>query len=75
MVISRTGIAHNISKLNSEPTTALIIRKTKIVGKNLKIAMTTAEIGSITLGKAVFKINLCPAVIDLTPPVREFEIK
>jgi hypothetical protein len=52
-----------------------MIKNTKIVGRNLNIAITTADIGSITRGKAVLRINLCPAVIDFTPPVREFEIK
>ncbi len=52
-----------------------MIKNTKIVGTNLKTAIITAEMGSITRGKAVLRINLCPAVIDLTPPVREFEIR
>lgn len=56
-LIIKTGIAHNISIENFEPTTALITKKTTRVGMNLKIAMTTAEIGNITLGKAVFKIK------------------
>jgi hypothetical protein len=75
IVISKTGIAHNISNVNGVPTTALIARKTIRVGRNLKIAITTAEIGSIILGKAVLRINLCPAVTDLTPPVRLFATK
>ena len=40
-----------------------------------KMAITTAEIGNMILGKAVFKINRCPAVIDLTPPVNELATK
>ena len=74
-VINKTGIAHNISNVNGVPTTALTTRKTINVGRNLKIAITTAEIGSIILGKAVFRINRCPAVTDLTPPVRLFDTK
>ena len=46
-----------ISIENFEPPTALITKKTIKVGMNLKIAMTTAEIGNITLGKAVFRIK------------------
>jgi hypothetical protein len=75
IVMNKTGIAHNISTSNFDPSTALMIKNTKIVGRNLNIAITTADIGSITRGKAVLRINLCPAVIDFTPPVREFEIK
>jgi hypothetical protein len=75
IVMNKTGIAHNISTSNLDPSTALMIKNTKIVGRNLNIAITTADIGSITRGKAVLRINLCPAVIDFTPPVREFEIK
>ena len=56
-LINKTGIAHSISIENFEPTTALITKKTINVGMNLKIAMTTAEIGNITLGKAVFRIK------------------
>jgi CheY-specific phosphatase CheX len=74
-VIMRIGIAHNISIENGEPIIALITRKTISVGINLKIAITTAEIGNMIRGKAVFKIKRCPAVIDLTPPVREFATK
>ena len=57
MLINKTGIAHNISIENFEPTTALMTKKTIKVGMNLKIAMTTAEIGNMTLGNAVFKIK------------------
>jgi hypothetical protein len=74
-VISRTGIAHNISIENGEPTIALITKKTTRVGINLKIAITTAESGNMILGKAVFKMSRCPAVIDLTPPVNELATK
>jgi CheY-specific phosphatase CheX len=42
------------------------------VGRNLKMAITRAEIGSMIRGKAVFRINRWPAVTDLTPPVRLF---
>jgi hypothetical protein len=75
IVMNKTGIAQSISIANFDPTTALMIKNTKIVGRNLKIAITTAEIGSMILGKAVLRINLCPAVIDFTPPVKEFEIR
>jgi CheY-specific phosphatase CheX len=74
-VINRTGIAHSISIENDEPITALMVKKTISVGRNLKIAMTTAEIGSMIRGKAVFRMSLCPAVIDLTPPVNELATK
>ena len=70
-VMKRTGIAHNISIENGEPITALITKKTNKVGINLNIAITTAEIGNMIRGKAVFKISRWPAVIDLTPPVKE----
>jgi hypothetical protein len=49
--------------------------KTTIVGRNLKSAITTDEIGNITRGKAVFRINLCPEVTDLTPELKLFETK
>jgi CheY-specific phosphatase CheX len=52
-----------------------MVKKTISVGRNLKIAMTTAEIGSMIRGKAVFRMSLCPAVIDLTPPVNELATK
>ena len=45
------------------------------VGINLNIAITTAEIGNMIRGKAVFKMSRCPAVIDLTPPVNELATK
>ena len=74
-VINRTGIAHNISSVKGEPTIALITTKTTRVGRNLKIAITTAEIGSMIRGKAVLRIKRWPAVTDLTPPVRLFATK
>jgi CheY-specific phosphatase CheX len=74
-VINRTGIAHNISIENGEPMIAFMTRKTMRVGINLRIAMTTADIGNMIRGKAVFRINRCPAVIDLTPPVNELATK
>ena len=58
IVMKRTGIAHNISIENGEPITALITIKTMSVGTNLKIAMTTAEIGNMIRGNAVFKMSL-----------------
>ena len=75
IVIIKTGIAHNISKEKLDPTIALIIKNTINVGRNLNSAITTAEIGNIIRGKAVFKMSLCPAVIDLTPPVKELATK
>jgi CheY-specific phosphatase CheX len=74
-VINRTGIAHNISIENGEPIIALTTKKTINVGMNLKIAIITAESGNMILGKAVFKMSRCPAVIDLTPPVNELATK
>ena len=75
IVINKTGIAHNISIVKGEPTTAFITTKTISVGMNLKIAITTAEIGSMIRGKAVLRIKRWPAVTDLTPPVRLFATK
>jgi hypothetical protein len=75
MVISSTGIAQNISQANGRPKTVLIARKTARVGRNLKIAITTAETGNIMRGKAVFRIKRWPAVIDFTPPVKELATK
>ena len=72
MVINNTGIAYSISIVKGDPTIALITRKTTSVGRNLKIAITSAEIGSMIRGKAVLRINRWPAVIDFTPPVRLF---
>jgi hypothetical protein len=74
-VMSSTGIAHNISRENGEPIIALTTKKTIRVGRNLKIAMMTADNGNIIRGKAVFKMSRCPAVIDLTPPVNELATK
>ena len=51
------------------------MKKINKVGINLNSAITDAEIGSITRGKAVFKIKRWPAVIDLTPPVKLLLIK
>jgi CheY-specific phosphatase CheX len=74
-VINRTGIAHSISIEKDDPITALMTKKTISVGINLNIAMTTAEIGNMIRGKAVFRMSRCPAVIDLTPPVNELATK
>jgi hypothetical protein len=75
IVMSRTGIAHNICHVNGVPITALMMKNTIKVGKNLKTAITTAEIGSIIRGNAVLRIKRCPAVTDFTPPVRLFATK
>jgi hypothetical protein len=75
IVMSSTGIAHNISMENGEPTIALTTKKTIKVGINLKIAIITADKGNMILGKAVFKMSRCPAVIDFTPPVNELATK
>jgi hypothetical protein len=72
IVINSTGMAHNISIENGEPTIALIAMKTMSVGRNLKIAITSADIGSIIRGNAVLRIKRWPAVTDFTPPVRLF---
>ena len=56
-LINNTGIAQSISIENFDPTTALITKKIINVGMNLKIAITTAEIGNITRGNAVFRIR------------------
>jgi hypothetical protein len=75
IVINKTGIAHNIWIVKGDPTIALITTNTTSVGRNLKIAMTTAEIGSMIRGNAVLRIKRWPAVTDLTPPVRLFATK
>ena len=55
--ISNTGIAQNIFQEYSRPSTVRMMKKINKVGINLNSAMTVAEIGSITRGKAVFKIK------------------
>jgi hypothetical protein len=75
IVINNTGIAQSIWIVKGDPTIALITTKTTSVGRNLKIAITTAEIGSIIRGNAVLRIKRWPAVTDLTPPVRLFATK
>ena len=75
IAISNTGMAHNICHEKGSPRIVRITKKTASVGKNLITAITTAEIGSMMRGKAVFKIKRCPAVIDFTPPVSEFDTK
>jgi hypothetical protein len=57
IVMSNIGIAHSISNVNGDPTTALITKKTSKVGRNLNIAITTAERGNMIRGNAVFKIK------------------
>jgi hypothetical protein len=57
IVIISTGIAQSICNEKGSPRTVLITRNTARVGRNLKIAITTAEIGNIMRGKAVFKIK------------------
>ena len=68
--IAITGMAQNICHEKGKPSKERMIRKTAKVGTNLKSAITNAEIGNIIRGKAVFNISRCPAVIDLTPPLR-----
>jgi len=75
IAIIKTGIAQSISQVNGRPKIALITRKTTIVGRNLKIAIITAETGNIIRGNEVLRMSRCPAVIDLTPPTSEFEIR
>jgi hypothetical protein len=48
---------------------------TNNVGMNLKNAMTVADTGNIMRGKAVLRIKRCPAVTDLTPPLKLLLIK
>ena len=64
------GIDHNICQPKGKPSTVRMIMKTSKVGINLKNAITVAEIGSIIRGKAVLRIKRCPAVTDLTPPLK-----
>ena len=73
--MSSTGIAHNICQANESPSTVRMTKKTANVGKNLIAEITTAEIGSMMRGNAVFRIKRWPAVMDFTPPVREFDTK
>ena len=75
IVIKTIGIAHNISKPTGSPRTERNIAKITSVGMNRKIATTVADTGNMILGKAVFKMRRCPAVIDFTPPLRVLEIK
>jgi hypothetical protein len=75
IAINNTGMAHNICQANGIPINVRITKKTAKVGKNLMIEIITADIGSMIRGNAVFKIKRCPAVIDFTPPVREFDTK
>ena len=72
---AKIGIAHSICQENGPPTIVLITKKTISVGTNLKTATTEAETGSMIRGNAVFIIKRCPAVIDLTPPVRLFAMR
>jgi hypothetical protein len=74
-VMSNTGIAHNICHEKARPRMLRIIKNTANVGKNLITATSTAEIGSIMRGNAVFKIKRCPAVIERTPLDNVFETK
>jgi CheY-specific phosphatase CheX len=64
------GIDHKISHPNRSPNTVRMIMNTSKVGINLKKAITVAEIGNIIRGNAVLRIRRCPAVTDLTPPLR-----
>jgi hypothetical protein len=57
MVIAKTGTAHNICHVNGVPITALMTKNTRRVGRNLKTATTTAEIGSMIRGNAVLRIK------------------
>jgi hypothetical protein len=69
------GIAQSICQEKGAPIIVLITKKTMSVGRNLKTAITEAEIGSIIRGNAVFIIKRWPAVIDFTPPVRLFAMR
>ena len=71
IAMSKTGKAQSICQEKGRPTRVRMKRKTTSVGRNLNIAITTADIGSMILGNAVFRMSRWPAVIDLTPPVRE----
>jgi hypothetical protein len=73
--IRKIGRAQSICQEYGAPTIVRTAKKTMSVGMNLKTAMTEAEIGSMIRGKAVFIINLCPAVIDLAPPVKLFAMR
>ena len=74
-VIMATGIPHNIAHPIGKPKTVRITKKTKMVGRNLKIPTTVAEIGNIIRGNAVLRMSFPPLVMDLTPPVMVLETK
>jgi hypothetical protein len=71
----KIGIAQSICQENGAPTIVRIAKKTISVGRNLKIAMTEAEIGNMMRGNAVFIIKRWPEVIDFTPPVKLFAMR
>ena len=75
IAMKSTGIAQSICHEYGRPNIAWIAKATTRVGKNLKMAITTAEIGNIILGNEVLRINLCPEVIAFTPPVKLFAMR
>ncbi len=74
-VMNATGIAHNISHLTGKPMTVRITKKTKTVGRNRMRPISAADIGSIILGNAVFKISFCPFTTEREPPAKVFDTK
>lgn len=74
-VINTTGIAHNIFHVIGNPMTVRITKKTNIVGRNRMRATIAADIGSMILGNAVFKISFCPFTTEREPPAKVFDTK
>ena len=58
---------HSMFQSKERPNEYLIIKKTGMVGKNLKRATMVVESGSAILGNAVFRIKFSLEVIDLVP--------
>ena len=58
--------------LSGEAKSDAMTASTTRVGMNLKNDITVADSGSTKRGKAEFKINLPPLVIDFAPIVNEF---
>ncbi len=61
--------------LHGDANSDAMIVRTMSVGINLKNEITVAASGSTKRGKAEFKINFPPLVMDFAPMVREFVIR
>ena len=60
------------AKLIGLARSRVMMARTTRVGMNLKKEMTVAESGRIKRGKAEFRINFPPLVIDFAPIVNAF---